>query len=82
MEGKVEKFMDNATRYFHKITNRELYKYQNVLEYHNDCYVLTNKISDNNIKEMRLNMNTEDAKAFDEFLERNWGKKEKTVAKK
>ena len=25
LEGKVEKFMDNATRYFHKVTNKELY---------------------------------------------------------
>ena len=82
MEGKIEKFMDNATRYFHKVTNKELYKYQNILEYHNDSYVLTNRITDTNIKEMRMNMNTEDVKAFDEFLERNWGKKVKTVAKK
>ena len=44
LEGKVEKFMDNATRYFHKVTNKELYTYVNVMEYHNDAYVLTNKI--------------------------------------
>ncbi len=82
LEGKLTKFMDNATRYFHKVTNRELYKYVNILEYHNDSYVLTNKISDQNIKEMRNNMNSEDAVKFDEFLERNWGKKTRKVAKK
>ena len=31
---------------------------------------------------MRNNMNTDDAIQFDEFIERNWGKKVKKVAKK
>jgi len=73
MEGKIEKFMDNATVYFTKSTNRELYKYVNVLEYHDGVYVLTNPISENNIREMRNNMDDADIEKFDEFLERNWG---------
>ena len=52
MEGKIEKFMDNATIYFTKSTNRELYQYRNILEYHDGEYVLTNPISEKNIKEM------------------------------
>ena len=51
------------------------------LEYHNDAYVLTNKISDTNIREMRNNMSAEDAVEFDNFIERNWGKKTKKVGK-
>ncbi len=82
LEGKMDKFMDNATRYFHKVTNQELYTYVNIMEYHNDAYVLTHKISDQNIKEMRENMSTEDAAEFDEFIEKNWGKKTKKVANK
>ena len=78
MEGKIEKFMDNATRYFHKVTDKEMYRYQNIMEYHNDTYVITNKISDQNLMEMRNNMNDNDAIEFDKFIERNWGK----VAKK
>ena len=74
LEGKLEKFMDNATRYFTKITNKELYKYVNILEYRNDEYVITNKISDTNIREMRKNMEASDIEAFDEFVERCWGK--------
>ena len=73
LEGKFDKFFDNATIYFSKTTNRELYKYQNVLEFVDDKYVLSNPISDANIKEMRLNMNDDDQIAFDNFLERNWG---------
>ena len=73
LEGKFDKFMDNATIYFGKTTNRELYKYRNIMEYVNDSYVLTNPISDTNIREMRMNMEDTDMVAFDAFLERNWG---------
>ena len=66
--------MDNATRYFTKVTNRELYKYVNIMEYVNDSYVITNKISDKNLREMRINMDDNDAVEFDKFIERNWGK--------
>ena len=65
--------MDNATYYFTKSTNKELYKYVNILEYIDGEYVLTNKISDQNIKEMRSNMDQADVEAFDRFVEENWG---------
>ena len=71
-EGKFDKFADNATYYFTKSTNRELYKYQNILEYHDGTYVLTNKISDKNIREMLNNMDDADAEEFIKFVERNW----------
>ena len=73
LEGKIDKFFDNATIFFSKTTNRELYKYQNVLEFVDDGYVLSNPISEPNIKAMRENMNDNDLVAFDAFLERNWG---------
>ena len=73
LEGKIEKFMDNATVYFAKSTNRELYKYRNILEFRDDSYVLVNPISEENIKGMRENMDDSDIGAFDAFLQRNWG---------
>ena len=79
LEGKMDKFMDNAAIFFGKTTNRELYKYRNVMEYVNDGYVLTNPITDTNIKEMRMNMEDVDVQAFDKFLERNWGIKPQKV---
>ena len=75
LEGKFDKFMDNATYYFTKSTNRELYHYRNILEYHDGEYVLTNPISDKNIREMLVNMDDTDAEEFEKFVERNWGKK-------
>ena len=83
LEGKLDKFMDNATRFFSKTTNKELYKYvnifqyRNILEYHDGTYVLTNPISDTNIREMRNNMDTSDIADFDKFVEENWGIKSK-----
>jgi len=75
LEGKLDKFMDNATHYFTKSTNRELYRYVNILEFHEDEYIITNKISDANLIAMRNNMDESDVKSFDDFIERNWGKK-------
>ena len=73
LEGKLDKFFNNATVFFSKTTNRELYKYRNILEFSDDSYVLCNPISDQNIREMRNNMDDSDVGAFDAFLERNWG---------
>ena len=77
MEGKIDKFMDNATHYFTKSTNRELYQYKNILEYHDGNYVITNRISDHNMREMVNNMDDGDAEEFMKFVEKNWGTKVK-----
>ncbi len=74
LEGKIEKFMDNATHYFTKITDAELYKYRNIMEFIDGEYVITNKITDFNINEMRNNMDDSDVEEFDRFVEENWGK--------
>ena len=75
LEGKFDFFFDNATQYFRKITDAKLYEYRNILEYIDGEYVITNKISDENIKEMRLNMNDSDALEFDKYVESHWGRK-------
>ena len=75
LEGKFEKFADNATRYFTKETNKELYKYQNIIEYQDGRYVLTNKISDRNLQEMIINMDDADSANFRKFIEEKWGEK-------
>ena len=81
MDSKVTKFFENATTYFSKITEQNLYTYQNVLEYVDGEYQLTNKISDQNLHDMRANMDETDAVEFDKFVEKYWGK-EKKVQKK
>ena len=73
LEGKFDKFIDNATRYYTKETNKELYKYVNIMEYQDGKYVMTNKISDKNLEEMLMNMDDTDAKEFKEFVKRIWG---------
>lgn len=75
LDGKFEKFADNATRYFSKVTNKEIFKYRNIMEYQDGKYVLTNKITDKNIKEMIINMDETDSASFRKFVEEKWGQK-------
>jgi len=75
LEGKFDKFFDNATNFFTKTTDRQLYIHRNILEYIDGEYVMTNEISEQNLKEMRMNMNEADQEEFDKFIEKNWGNK-------
>ena len=77
MDGKVEKFFENATTYFSKITEQNLYRYQNILEYVDGEYQITNRITDKNLSEMRANMDESDLQDFDDFVEKYWGEKAK-----
>lgn len=81
MEGKFDKFFDNATTYFSKVTEQKLYTYRNILEYVDGEYVLTNKISDKNLYEMRMNMDESDVEEFDNFVEKYWGNETKKTEK-
>lgn len=73
LEGKFDKFFDNATHYFSKVTDKKLYTYRNILEYVDGEYVITNPITEINLKEMRMNMDATDAETFDKFVEKHWG---------
>ena len=77
LEGKFDKFFDNATHYFEKITDKKLYKYRNILEYVDGEYIITNPITEANLQGMRENMDETDIEGFDRFVERHW-KKAKT----
>ena len=60
------------------IQEREkLYIYRNILENVDGEYIMTNPITDTNIKEMRNNMDESDIEGFDKFVERNWGSRKK-----
>ena len=74
MEGKFDKFFDNATHYFEKVTDRQLYTYRNILEYVDDEYIITNPITDENLRGMRENMDDSDLELFDQFVEKHWNK--------
>ncbi len=80
LEGKFDKFFDNATHYFTKTTDKQLYVYRNVLEYVDGEYIITNPITDENITEMRNNMDDTDREDFDRFVEKHW-KRAKKVKK-
>lgn len=73
LEGKLDKFIDNATEYFTKITETETYKSVNIVEFVDGQYVVKNPISQENIEAMRENMSEEDQYAFDEFCANYFG---------
>ncbi len=73
IEGKLDKFMDNATEYFTKITETETYKAVNIIEFIDGQYVVKNPISPENIAIMRENMSEQDQAAFDAFCENYFG---------
>lgn len=74
LEGKFDKFFDNATHYFAKVTDKQLYTYRNIVEFVDGEYVITNPITDENIRGMRENMDETDVEEFDRFIERHWKK--------
>ncbi len=78
LEGKFDKFFDNATHYFEKVTDKKLYTYRNILEYVDGEYIITNPITAYNLKEMRMNMDATDLESFDKFVERHWANSLKT----
>ena len=47
----------------------ETFRAVNIIEYHNGEYVITNKISDENIALMSENMSDEDQKEFRQFID-------------
>ena len=67
LEGKMDKFIDNATEYFQKITETETYKAVDIVQFVDGQYVIKNPISKENIEAMRENMSEEDQVLFDEF---------------
>ena len=73
LEGKFDKFFDNATRFFEKSTDKKLYTYRNIMEYIDGEYIITNPISEQNLREMRNNMDASDVEQFDKFVEKHWG---------
>ena len=74
LEGKFDKFFDNATHYFEKVTDKQLYTYRNILEYVDGEYLITNPITEENLRDMRENMDDSDLEQFDTFVEKHWKK--------
>ena len=77
LEGKFDKFFDNATTYFSKITDKQMFTYRNIMEFVDDEYVITNPITAENLNGMRENMDDGDLEAFEAFVQKHWGKKKK-----
>ena len=79
LEEKMDVFIDNATHYFTKITDKKVYEGVNILEYVDGRYVLKNPISDYNMIPMIENMSEEDALEFADYIIKHWPEQKKKV---
>ena len=69
VDGKLDKFMDNATNYFQKVTEVDTFKSVNIIEFHDGEYHSCHKISDDNIRAMKDSMSLPDQDDFDKYLD-------------
>ena len=81
LEEKMDVFIDNATHYFTKITDKKVYEGVNILEYVDGRYVLTNPISDYNVIPMIENMSEDDVLEFAKFIIKYWPEQEEKIMK-
>lgn len=73
LEEKVVAFMETATEYFRRSTDRVLYEARNVIEFRDGRYVVAHPVSDQNVREMQEHLSDADRAAFVAFLMANWG---------
>lgn len=73
MDERLCLFMDTMTEYFTRQTDRKVYKSRNIVEFEQGRYVIKNRISKKNIREMMTHMTMEDQDAFRGFLQRLYG---------
>ena len=79
LEEKMDVFIDNATHYFTKITDKKVYEAVNILEYVDGRYVLTNPISDYNVIPMIENMSEDDVLEFAKFIIKHWPEQKEKI---
>jgi len=75
LEEKVVAFMETATEYFRRSTDRVLYAARNVIEFHDGRYVAAHPVSDQNVQEMQEHLSDADRAAFAAYLTANWGER-------
>ncbi|MFS0839483.1 ATPase, T2SS/T4P/T4SS family [Paenibacillus sp. 1P03SA] len=66
-------FLDDASEFFRRTTDRKLYEQRNIVEYRDGAYRVCAPISLRNAGEMLDHMTPADARAFEMFLETHWG---------
>lgn len=70
---KIDAFMDTATEYFRRMTDRKTFITRNVIEYRNGQYHAVNPISDQNRLDMLEHMSLEEQNDFTSYLKKYWG---------
>lgn len=68
LEQKAACFMETASEYYKRVTDRKTFETRNIIEFREDRYVAVNPISRERIQKMKEAMTEEDCCAFDSYL--------------
>ncbi|MBB6732792.1 Flp pilus assembly complex ATPase component TadA [Cohnella zeiphila] len=72
LDDKMAAFMETATEYFRRSTDRTLYAERNIVEFRDGRYVAVHPISERNRREMEEQMTGSERSAFSAFLTAHW----------
>ncbi|MCM3130595.1 MULTISPECIES: ATPase, T2SS/T4P/T4SS family [unclassified Paenibacillus] len=72
LEEKVGAFMETATEYFRRKTDRRVFTERNIIEYRTGGYIAVNPISERNKSEMLAHMSDVDQMEFKQFIDEHW----------
>lgn len=72
-ESKTELLINLMANFFHQRTQTKQFIENTILEYRDGQYVAVNRISDERIKEIKLELSLEEREQFDAFIREYWG---------
>lgn len=70
---KMEMFMDTATEFFTRMTDRKLYDHHNIIIFDGNQYKPSMIFSSKAIEEIKEHLSDEEILEFDMFLDKHWG---------
>ncbi len=74
-EEKIDNFIELASTYFIKKTDRQTYEANDIIVYENGRYIVNNSISEDSVKAMSEVMRVEDKQNFEKFIDKYFNKK-------
>lgn len=72
LDEKLQMFLETATEYFKRTTDRKWFESRNIVEFRDGAYVAVHPISERNRLEMKEHMSAEDVQAFEAFVAAHW----------
>lgn len=71
---RAASFMETSAEYYRRMTDRKTFETRNIIEFKDGSYVAVNPISEERVRKMKQAMTHTDAKAFEAYLEKFFGR--------